>query len=561
MLISELTRHYNSNANSSKKNSAVGTKGIERLTSSVRELGAGNIFEGTVNSVKNGQVVLGLSNGTQLTARLDGSVQLTQGQSLFFEVKSNDGMTIAIRPYTIDGEGANPTILNALKAANLSAESKYLNMVNAMMREQMPIDKNSMIQMARILMANPDVNVQTLVQMKKLEIPITPEFISQFENYKDDSSAIHSAIDRFITEFPSMLSESNLSLEQMKSLDSQFLMLLADGEGALAENVQKAQSLVRDSSIQNINIESNTIKSNAIENHILSEGISETSANIDNSEIIEVRLEQPTKQTEEILGKTTAKQELQSLIKHTFGDIGIKTDDSSAVLLQKLANYIANGDVSKSQLLGLFSNKEMITFLQNVMKDQFLLSPKEMAEAEQVKGLYERLQTKMNALDTLLQNMGIKEQNISQTLQDIRGNIQFMNQVNEAYTFMQIPLKMSNQNASGQLYVYTNKKDIGNPEKELTAFLHLDLENLGATDVSVKMFQKEVNTKFYMESDESFALMEEHMPILEERLRKKGYNCKVEIVNEGKHINFVEDFLKKDAPSGQLHRYSFDVRA
>ena len=167
----------------------------------------------------------------------------------------------------------------------------------------------------------------------------------------------------------------------------------------------------------------------------------------------------------------------------------------------------------------------------------------------------------MNSLDSLLQNMGIKEQNISQTLQDIRGNIQFMNQVNEAYTFMQIPLKMSNQNASGQLYVYTNKRDIGNPEKELTAFLHLDLEHLGETDVSVKMFQKEVNTKFYMESDESFAIMEEHMPILEERLRKKGYNCKVEIVNDGKHINFVEDFLKKDAPSGQLHRYSFDVRA
>lgn len=552
MLISELTRHYNSNANSSKKNSAVGTKGIERLTSSVRELGAGNIFEGTVNSVKNGQVVLGLSNGTQLTARLDGSVQLTQGQSLFFEVKSNDGTTIAIRPYTIDGEGANPTILNALKAANLSAESKYLNMVNAMMQEQMPIDKHSMMQMARILMANPDVNVQTLVQMKKLEIPITPELISQFENYKDDSSAIHSAIDRFITEFPSMLGNSDLSLEQTKSLDSQFLMLLADGEGALWENLQKEQPFVRDSSIQNINIESNAIKNSSI---------SENVASTDNLETIEVRLEQPTEQTQEILDKITAKQDLLSLIKYTFGDIGIKADDSSAVLLQKLANYIANGNVSKPQLLALFSNKEMTSFLQGVMKDQFLLSPKEMAEAEQVKGLYERLQTKMNALDTLLQNMGIKEQSISQTLQDIRGNIQFMNQVNEAYTFMQIPLKMSNQNASGQLYVYTNKRDIGNPEKELTAFLHLDLEHLGETDVSVKMFQKEVNTKFYMESDESFAIMEEHMPILEERLRKKGYNCKVEIVNEGKHINFVEDFLKKDAPSGQLHRYSFDVRA
>ena len=48
----------------------------------------GNIFEGTVNSVKGGQVVLGLSNGNLLTAKLDESIQLTQGQSMFFEVKS-----------------------------------------------------------------------------------------------------------------------------------------------------------------------------------------------------------------------------------------------------------------------------------------------------------------------------------------------------------------------------------------------------------------------------------------------------------------------------------------
>jgi flagellar hook-length control protein FliK len=136
-----------------------------------------------------------------------------------------------------------------------------------------------------------------------------------------------------------------------------------------------------------------------------------------------------------------------------------------------------------------------------------------------------------------------------------------MNQINEAYTFVQIPLKMTNQNASGQLYVYTSKRNLEDPERELTAFLHLDLEHLGATDVSVKMHKKEVATKFYMESDASYDLVKAYMPQLEERLRAKGYNCKIEIENEGRHVNFVEDFLKKDAPSaGMLHRYSFDVR-
>ena len=47
---------------------------------------------------------------------------------------------------------------------------------------------------------------------------------------------------------------------------------------------------------------------------------------------------------------------------------------------------------------------------------------------------------------------------------------------------------MNEKNASGQLYVYTNKKSMSNPDKELSAFLHLDLEHLGGTDVSIKMF-------------------------------------------------------------------------
>uniref|UniRef100_UPI004056DD35 flagellar hook-length control protein FliK n=1 Tax=Agathobacter sp. TaxID=2021311 RepID=UPI004056DD35 len=593
MLISELTRHYNNNTNASKKAAGSGTKGVERLVSTVREMAKGSIFEGTVNSIKGQQVVLGLSNGSLLSARLDASMQLLQGQSMFFQVKSNDGNTISISPYMVDGEGANPTLLNALKAANLPAEGKYLNMVNTMMQEQMPIDKNSMTRMARILMANPDVNVQTLVQMKKLNIPITTEFIAQFENYMDDSSAIHTSIDRFMAELPSVLGDKHMSLEQMKSFGSRFLHLLAEGiedgmqmqdagqsfgtaEGDKATlKFLQGEALIRGHALENITIsqeqsvnraadgskkQASAMQANAqaLQNQAAAEEI----ANAVLGETMAAEENAPANQTT-LPESMPVKQELLSLLKHTIGDCGIKADDSAAVLLQKLANQIAGGEhISKEMLTRLFSDKEMVGFLRDVMEEQFLLSPKEAAEAENIKKLYDRLETKMNRLDSLLQNVGIKDNAVAQTLNDVRGNIQFMNQINEAYTFVQIPLKMSNQNASGQLYVYTNKKDIADPERELTAFLHLDLEYLGSTDVSVRMLKKEVSTKFYMDTDESFALLEAHMPILEERLRKKGYNCKVEIINDGKHVNFVEDFLKKDAPSaGQLHRYSFDVRA
>ena len=36
--------------------------------------------------------------------------------------KTNDGGTIEIKPYTVDGEGANLTLMDALKAAGLPVD-------------------------------------------------------------------------------------------------------------------------------------------------------------------------------------------------------------------------------------------------------------------------------------------------------------------------------------------------------------------------------------------------------------------------------------------------------
>ena len=124
-----------------------------------------------------------------------------------------------------------------------------------------------------------------------------------------------------------------------------------------------------------------------------------------------------------------------------------------------------------------------------------------------------------------------------------------MNQINQVYTYVQLPLKLSGQNASGDLYVYTNKKNLNDPEAELTAFFHLDLDNLGSTN-------------FYNADDASYDLIEKHLPVLEKRLAQKGYRCSITMSKEEKKVEFVEDFLQRDMPqAGTLHRYSFDVRA
>lgn len=599
MQISDIARQYVGTTSSSEAMS--GTRGVEKLVSSIRDLTAGNIFEGTINSIQDGKVVLGLSNGTLINARLDASMQLLQGQSMFFQVKSNNGETIAIRPYTVDGNGVNLTLLNALNAAGLPVTDKYLNLANNMMHEQMPIDKNTMNQMARILMANPDMSVNTLVQMKKHNIPITNEMVAQFENYVDDSSAVHKALDSFISELPTTLAGKDMPLEQLRAFDSQLLTIIADGmegqpqmvssnapvvaEGnvAMQQATVQAEAVVQQETIaspeasmqtQTAEVNQQIVQAETVVQQEVTvspeasvqtqQGVAAEGATVQQTVIADgIEQSEASQVINETPQQTSTKENVLRLIQMTFGETGITPEDSPAVMLNKLSRFIMTGEtVSKDALQSLFSSEDMQKFLRNALEGQMYLTPEEVADADKVKKLYERLESKTQRLESLLNQAGLQETPLAQTVSEVRGNVEFMNQLNQAYTYVQIPLKLAGQNASGQLYVYTNKRDLSDPDKELSAFLHLDLDNLGSTDVSVKMLRKKVDTKFYMDTDEAFELVKAHMPELEERLRQKGFDAKIYVENEGKKVNFLDDFLKKDAPpTGQVHRYSFDVRA
>ena len=173
----------------------------------------------------------------------------------------------------------------------------------------------------------------------------------------------------------------------------------------------------------------------------------------------------------------------------------------------------------------LFSNKGYQKLLESVMEEQWLLGPEDVKSKDKVSDLYAKLERQMGQIEKVLKATGNTDSLLSQTTQQIRGNMEFMHEVNQIYNYIQLPLKFENQNANGDLYVYTNKKKPRDPDGELSAFLHLDMEHLGSTDVIVKMKNKAVSTDFTFDNDTSFSLVQKYLPILEEKLRAKGYSC------------------------------------
>ena len=83
MQISDMLGQYNRNVSNSSTEELKGASGLQKMVSTVGELSVGNIFEGTVNSVRGSKVTLALSNGQVITAQLEGKVSLQVGMPMF----------------------------------------------------------------------------------------------------------------------------------------------------------------------------------------------------------------------------------------------------------------------------------------------------------------------------------------------------------------------------------------------------------------------------------------------------------------------------------------------
>lgn len=625
MHISDMLGQYNRNISSGTEELKAAS-GMQKVVSTLEELSSGSVFEGTVSSVKNGKVTLALSDGQTITARLSGKVPLSQGTPMFFQVKSNDGATIEIKPYTGAGSGGNPILTNALTEGTVPVTERNLAMVDAMMKEQMPIDKQSLLNMARIANMNPGVDITTVVNMTKLGIPVSLEMAAQFENYMTDEHAILQEMDQAMNELADLAGSSDLTPNQAVQMNHKILSILLPEQtatGALVNTEGQIETGGQTTAEGQILTGGQTTAEGQIaaggqtmaEGQTTSEGQILTDGRL-GAEEQTVNGEQTTTAGQAIqegtggqaLGDVLSEQQFSSLGKLLQNipslvestklfpeameqDIFIDTLEDESVaqnlmtedaawkaadgktaldknltvsdFLRTVSQILSeNNGMASQSIQKLFGSDAYKSLLRNVMEQQWLIQPEALKQEKKISQLYEKLEQQMRQVEDALKEAGVTKNSFLDTAAEVRGNIEFMNQLNQAYTYVQVPLKMSGQNANGELYVYTNKKNLRDPDAELSAFLHLDLEHLGSTDVSVKMQHRNVKTNFYLADDASYDLVEKYLPVLEQKLKDKGYQCTITMTKEEKKVSFGDDFLRKDMPqTGTLHRYSFDVRA
>lgn len=595
----------------------------QSLTGSPQDsLKEGEIFEGSVNSIDNGKVTIGLANGQTMTARLDSGVSLLEGQSVFFQVKSNDGNLIQIRPVSLGSLDANPTLLKALDMANIAATERTINMVNSMMQNSLSISPESLAAMNRAMINNPGVDPQTLVTMSKYGMDMTPENVNMFQNYANDKALIVDNFDTISEMLPDLMSSKELSASDVISINNSireiFIPEVAVSEEAVVAseqaNPQAGQTPVVDTAVTN---EANTNQSNNIEvNPQSAAQVKDAVINNAQDEVIDIVNQNPNSEqaakaqgivpegeiltnskvdinqqviineneaSNQVLNSFAGEKQitsfntlLNSLPDFPKDNLQIFSEDGSLradadinQVFKEITDYFNNHpDIPKETLNDIIREPLYKGILKNIIANSFAMEPKDITKPGEISKLYERVLKQTEALERLMASFsGKAAETIKNQTAEIRQNINFMNSANEMYNFVQIPLKMYNQNTDSMLYVRQNKKSSYEAGEEITAFLHFDMEHLGSTDVFIRLKENNVGCKWNLASEESMKLIEDNLDILTARLEAKGFSVKSEVTCGEPKTSFVEDFLgappvsTEDRSEGLVHRYSFDMRA
>lgn len=519
--------------------SAVLEQNIKNGTEQVAGKLPGETVTGTVVDKNGNDILIAIGKNQILQARLDGSMQIDIGRQFTFAVKSAAGNRITLSPLFTNLSN-DPNVSKALEMAGIPETDSSVTMVKSMMQEGMPIDKNSLQQMMRNININPTANIDTLVQMTRLQISITEENIFQFEAYKNYEHQLSEGIMTIADSLPETMKQLHASGNMADGIHLYKEIFLLLGEAQTAGEHAKAipgEAVPYDSSLPLMQVakETDPIQRN------------DAGAQLGLSREETVALSENLKQA--------GFAELGDAV---LSNLVNKNDFLSE--LSKLLSGESFPAEFKEQLGKLLESDELNKLIKQEMKNQWMLSPEEVAEDNKVDDLYQKLNNHLNRLSQAAEQNAIQSP-FAKAVNTMSGNIDFMNQLNQMFTYIQIPLKMQGQEASGELYVYTNKKNLAKEDGEVSALLHLDMEHLGSVNVHVSMKDKNVSTKFYLQEDSSLDLIANHIDMLNERLNKRGYQMNASFIHQDDEQTVMDEMLKQDKNISVLSGYSFDARA
>lgn len=524
----------------------------------------GSSVTGQVVETKDGTVTIQLADSSTVSASLKGGISLEAGSQVTFLVNSNHNNQVILSPL-FTNLGTTPNVENALHAAELPVNPQTASMVSQMMEQGMSIDKDSLMGMYKQVMNNPGIDSGTVVKLTQMNLAVNELNASQLQAYENLNHQLSGSVEEISNSLQqafAMANEGNaegvlqlfdgvvdlLGKGQEQTAADGNVMLKSDGGVVLTQGTEGTGSNISA-------VLSNQTNGNSPITALLSEkemqGLLELmkKAGADDGTLQTVSK-----------GEIPAKEALQ-LINDVVQN-NASAAKESATLLQGWENILGNAQDKTAVWKEMLTSPALGKLLKDVLQQNWTMEPMEVANKEAVDEFFEQLRSQTAKLSDLASNTLGKESALAQSTNQLAQNVDFLNQLNQTFTYVQIPLKMSDQNANGDLYVYTNKKNLAAKDGNVSAFLHLDMDHLGSVDVYVTMEKQKVSTNFKVQDDATLDLIEANIDILNARLEKRGYQLKSTVEMQKEEVSVVKEMQKQMGQTTlPVAHLSFDARA
>ena len=515
----------------------------EQVNRQIRALVPGQTLRGEVVSREGNNAQIRLLQDVLVDAKVDADIRLELGQNITFQVKNN-GQTLNLSPL-FTNMATEGTVLKALDMASLPVNENTVAMTKQLMDAGLPIDKNTLQQIWHESNAFPDAEILDLVNLHKVELPVTEENITQMASYRNLTHQLTAGIAETGESLTNMLQglvESG-DIEQAATIYSEVLELLAF-EDAAGETVTGQQQTEGPLPEPGVDV---TVTPEEAEQMPVKPSATAPEAVPGQKTIIE----EPTE---------TAPDNGQTIKENPGAE---KTQE--APQLQNLQKLLKQGLETKDipLLRSILHNSKVAELPAKLLADRWSIKPEDVEFPEKVEELYQKLGKQLKGLSNLLEENGQRGSSAYQNVTNLSQNVDFLQQINQTYAYIQLPLHLrQGEHKTGELFVYTNKKNLARKDGQVSALLHLDMEHLGPLDVYVALKDTKVSTKFYVQNDAILDYLEANMDVLTERLQKRGYDCKCETTlhTELQQTAQAMTPLLKTEGSVPVAQYAFDVR-
>ncbi|MCR5691009.1 MAG: flagellar hook-length control protein FliK [Eubacterium sp.] len=566
----------------------------------------GETIRGVVSNIHGNEITLSMEDGSTFSGKLPDANQYSIGQKAAFQITNLEQNTIYMKAvssaYLLDMED---TIDQALEEAALPKSDRNADVVRSLLTNQQSISRDNILAAIRLCAKYPNNDVNSVITMQRLGMPMNESNVNQFEKYQNHSHQLVNQMDDLADSVNKMMTSIGTQVPRLASRVGNEIINLALSASPTPEEAELARSQILNQPFP--------LDSEVEAEHPLNPFVDDPLADTEEAKLLSTNpeaLDLGKEVTESASPFDRVKQLFSSLTdgqaaaKAAVAESGLMSDykvpfihEQVGYVLspserQQFANFLKDfplpEDLRQAIIEGSISNRDLLTNLQkalphmsqdqsgnllaskafqSIMKGQFMtnwtISPEHLKDPGAMEDLYRQISSQMDSLSRFSQE--VLGRNVFSQLTDqanqMNENLDFMKLLNDNFQYVQLPVKLQNQEANGDLYVMTRKEALLKNPENLKVLLHLDMDHLGTLDIHISRDGNAVTTKFIVDKENTAALLEKNIELLQDAINEQGFAFSSEFSTQEKDIDIVKDFMSADAPVGSMSRYNFDLRA